>query len=160
MLFIYSTGISGQEKTERNHQPLSLKHAGNYAYGSNAEKEKVGSISLFAETDTTMLFYIDLNAGAPSYSMGSLYGRVKTKNNFGVFYRLNSSAGGCKLLFTFSDDEVIIETIDAQFSCGFGHGVSADGKFKKISKNQPDHFIDQEAQTIYFSKTKPEDYEK
>lgn len=134
-------------------------YEGYYEYGKNAEKERVGGIILFAETDSTLLFYIDLNAGAPSYSMGALYGRVKIKDNSGIFYKeINDSDTNCKWLFTFSKNNLILKTLDGEANCEFGHGVFADGTFKKANGNHPDSFMNQEGTIIYFSKTKPEAY--
>ena len=91
---------------------------------------------MFPETDSTLLFYIDLNKGAPSYSMGALYARIKMQGDIGIFYKKdNYSEEGCKWLFTFSGSTLTIKTLDGQYSCGFGHGVFGDGIFKKKKIN-------------------------
>ena len=57
----------------------TIKYTGTYQLGDDIEKERIGTITIYPETDTTVLFYIDLNRGAPSYNMGQLYGRLKVK---------------------------------------------------------------------------------
>jgi len=159
-LLLSCANMYGQTKVGSAHHLLTSKYAGIYGYGKDAEKERVGSITLFPETDSTMLFYIDLNRGAPSYNMGSLYGRLKIKDSIGLFYRASEYIRNeyCKWLFTFSKNKLVIKTIDGQYSCDFGYAVVGDGEFRKEGNSQPDFFIDPEEKTIYFVKTKPEDY--
>ena len=93
-------------------------------YGTNIEKERIGNISVFPETDTTILFYVDVNQGAPSYNMGELYGRVKIIDGRGTFYiKLDSSDKGCKWGFKFSKSMLSLKTIGDYFDCGFGNAV-------------------------------------
>lgn len=140
---------------------LTSKYAGIYSYGVNAEKERVVSITAFPETDTTVLFYIDLNVGAPSYNMGSLYGRVVIKNDTGTFYtKYDYEDNGCKWKFVFTNDNLSITTIDGQGDCGFGHAVFADGVFNKQLNKGEEYFENMEGKKVYFSKTMPEDYYK
>jgi hypothetical protein len=49
----------------------TAKYLGIYSYGDDVEKGKTGTVFIYPETDSTILFYIDLNRGAPSYNMGS-----------------------------------------------------------------------------------------
>jgi hypothetical protein len=161
IIFLLSFATIFGQKKSKSTQLVTLKYSGIYEYGKDAEKERVGCISLFAETDSTILFYIDLNRGAPSYNMGSLYGRVRIQTNSGTFYKQSSySDEGCKWLFTFSKNNVIIKTLDGQHSCDFGHNVFADGTFKRKKAIQPNSFINQLGETVFFDKTKPEDYKE
>jgi len=136
------------------------KFGGSYAYGKDIEKGRVGFIDVFPETDSTILFYLDLNRGAPSYNMGQLYGRIKIVNNSGVFYLANDGKG-CKFKLTFSKRLLFIKTIDEQWQCPFGGGVYADGTFKKFSNKVPTCFIGPTGEdTVYFRTTPPEEYNK
>ena len=157
-LLLFSVISFGQTKTNKF---LTSKYTGTYAYGRDIEKERIGTIFIFPETDTTILFYIDLNRGAPSYNMGSLYGRVKIVSNKGTFSTsFDSSNKGCKWTFLFSKNNLTIKTVDEQDYCGFGYAVFADGVFKRTSNRIISSFEDMEGKKIYFTKTKPEDYYK
>ncbi len=137
----------------------TLKYGGTYSYGSNVEKGRIGTIYIYPETDSTILFYIDLNRGAPSYNTGYLYGRVIIKNDNGTFYtKIDPAENGCKLIFKFSRSKLTIQSIEV--NCGFGGLVYADGEFKKISKKPLDYFEDVEGKKVYFKTTKPEEYNK
>ncbi len=154
------SNIHAQQSAKKNIRFRTEKYSGLYSYGSNSAKGAVGSISLCAESDSTILFYIDINRGAPSYNMGALYGRFKLKNDSGIFYmKYDFAVKGCKWKFKFLKEKLIIETID-EYDCGFGHAVYADGTFKRTSIKKPEHFETMEGTKVYFKKTKPEDYYK
>ncbi len=123
----------GQGTTEKINKLVTSKYAGTYSFGANIDKERIGTIFIYPETDTTVLFYIDLNRGAPSYNMGSLYGRVRITDGDGTFHsKLDFGDKGCKWTFRFSRNNLIIETVAGQDECGFGAHVFADGEFKKL----------------------------
>jgi hypothetical protein len=160
-LLLISIECCGQTKSTSNRILLTLKYAGQYGYGRNVEKERIGYLQIFPETDSTVLFYMDLNRGAPSYNMGALYGRVRIVNDTGTFFiKFDTLSKGCKLLFHFSKSKIDISTDGEQDDCYFGNGVEADGSFKKYSNKTKLYFENQEGKKIYFIETKPESYYK
>jgi hypothetical protein len=54
----------------------TTKYGGTYSFGDNAEKGPVGHLSVYPESDSSLLFYLDVNKGAPSFNMGMLLGRT------------------------------------------------------------------------------------
>jgi hypothetical protein len=159
-LLLLSLTSYTQTKSITNPNLLTAKYAGEYSYGKDIEKG-IGTIYLYPETKNTILFYIELHRGAPSYNMGSLYGRVKIINNKGIFYtKFDYADNGCKWDFTFTKNSLTIKTFDNEYECGFGNAVFADGTFKKRTNKIKNSFIDLEGTKIYFAKTKPEDYNK
>jgi hypothetical protein len=160
-LLLISFTCFGQSKASKTSKLKTSKFSGFYSYGNDIEKGRIGAIFIYAETDSTILFYIDLNRGAPSYNMGSLYGRVKMKNDSGTFYtKYDYNENGCKWTFNFTKNGLTINTIDNQTDCGFGHAVYADGTFKRQSNKIQEYFEDMEGKKVYFRKTTPEDYYK
>jgi hypothetical protein len=150
-LLLLSITSSGQTTT------MTEMYAGTYSYGDDVEKGRIGTIFIYPESDSTILFYIDLNRGAPSYNMGSLYGRVIIKNDSGIFYtKFDYAEKGCKWIFKFSKSNLNIKVIEDE--CGFGRAVYADGEFKRVSQKSLDYFEDMEGKKIYFKTTKPEEY--
>ncbi len=135
------------------------KYGGIFRYGSDVEKDRVGQITIFPETDSTVLFYFESNRGRPSYNIGSLYGRVKLAQDTGVFFqKIYSDDKGCKFSFKFTNGQLTLTSMDGFDDCGFGHGVYAHGTYKKTSKIVPLSFTDLESKEVFFQKTKPEDY--
>lgn len=134
---------------------LTSKYAGTYSYGSDMVNGRVGTILIYPETDSTILFYLDLNRGEPSYNMGSDYGRIKIVSSQGTYYTIESGADkGCKWDIQFKIGYLAINTIDEQDNCGFGYGVYPDGTFTQTSKMIPDFFENQEGEIMYFKDIK------
>jgi hypothetical protein len=160
LLSISIVGL-GQTGTTNSHKCLTSKYAGWYEYGRNIEKGRIGYLLIYPETDSTILFYIGLNRGAPSHNMGNLYGRIKILNDTGTFFtRFDSLEKGCELSFHFSNSKIEIITLNDRGDCEFGFGVYADGNFQKISDKVKEFFQDMEGKKVYFIKTKPENYYK
>jgi hypothetical protein len=138
----------------------TLKYAGKYTYGENAEKGPVGSIFIYPESDSTILFFIDISRGAPSYNMGQMYDRLIIVNNKGYYSsNVEGDEKGCKWLLTIENKVLTIETLDESHSCGFGGNVYADNHYKLKSNKIPKYFIDGHNHKVFFSKTSPEHYQ-
>lgn len=75
--------------------------------------------------------------GAPSYNSGSFIDTIKYQNNIAV-YKTTKEAS-CNITFTFSNKGITVEQYqaDINFGCDFGHGVFADGFYKKESSKIP-----------------------
>jgi hypothetical protein len=145
------------ETAENNAAP---NYAGVYEYGKDIEKEPVGQLTVFKEANGTYLFYLDVSTGAPSYNMGSLYGRLTVKDGKATYSnQLEYTDKPCTLDFTVAGETIKVAS-RKDTDCGFGNGVYADGDFKRTKTTQPDHFVNGEGTKVYFKNTTPEDYGK
>src|SRR5688500_988579 len=134
----------------------TLKYAGTYDMGKPTKERGHKGILIYPETDSTVLFFIDLVRGYPSHNMGSLFGRVKIVNDTGTFYtKLEYENNPCSWFFSFSEKAVDITSI--YNNCGFGNAVSSDGHYLRKKKKIPESFY-WGSEKIYFEKTRPEDY--
>jgi|GEM_PF-1165755 hypothetical protein len=150
-----SNQLISKETVHYSDSIFTKKYAGIYSYGSNVEEEPVGSLTVFPESDSTVLIYLDVCRGAPSYNLGQLRSRLAIQNDTALyFYKDQYADNGCKLLFAFTNEEINVTTIEGYEECGFGHAVYADGKFILSDKNIPAYFIGVEGDTIYFSELK------
>lgn len=139
----------------------TAKFAGVYKYGDSPEKGPTGQITIYPESDNSILFYIDISRGAPSYNMGNLYARVKIKSNKGIYYvKYEENENPCSFTLVFTKDKLTIKTAKDGYDCGFGGNVIVDGKYYKVKNAKFDNFIDMTGTKYFFAKTKPEDYEK
>lgn len=156
-LLCFSLCIYGQTTNDNINKLLTLKYAGTYI--NNDTVGTVGSISVYPETDSTILFYINLML-MRNYNSGSLYGRIKIKNDKGIFYRKYEGYDyGCKWTFKFSENNLNIKTIDGCSECGFGQNVYAYGDFRKNTNKIPDYFLDMTGEKkTFFKDKKPEDF--
>ena len=145
ILTLFSFTAYGQTESKRLQ---TMKYAGTFSSAT-------GTILIYPESDSTVLFYIDINRGAPSYNMGSLYDRLKIIKGHGTYV---SKDQGCQWTIQFSNDKLIIGTVKEFYDCGFGNGVLADGSFGQTSKKVPDHFVNGDGTKYFFKTTTPEKY--
>jgi len=158
MLSIRFYGQTAIKRTSPHY--LTTKYAGKYNYGK--KDSRVGFVTIYPESDSTILFYFESNRGAPGYNSGSLYEQVKILNDTGIYYlpARDSLDKGCKFSFIFTKDNLILTTINNLDDCGFGYGVFVDGKYARSSDKTPLNFTDRQSKEVFFGKTKPQDYLK
>jgi hypothetical protein len=136
---------------------LTNKHAGVYSWESTRAEGPSGEVTVYPETNSTILFYLYKNRGEPSFNMGDLYGRVTITNGTGVFNNANYPGSNCKFKISFSGEKLNIETLEGKEDCGFGGGIYADGEFTRTSTKKPEYFEGNERK-VYFKTTKPEQF--
>jgi len=143
------------QKTRKAQKLLTQKYAGEYGYGSDPDSGAIGFVSVYPESDSTVLFYLDLCKGAPSYNLGNIYGRLVLKSDSTIYNY--SEYENCKLKLSFYDDRLIINEVDSD--CFF-NGVSAGGTYQKTSDSTDKYFIGTADDTTYFSATSLKKWEK
>ncbi len=71
-----------------------------------------------------------------SANLGSASGEATIENNVAVF--VPQEYQKCKITMTFlPDGKLKVEQQGNDFDCGFGHNVTADGTYRKISRRKP-----------------------
>jgi hypothetical protein len=137
------------------------KYAGLYAYGKNVEKEKVGTIIIYPDSDSTVLFYFESNTGPASFKMDEYYGRLKVLNNIGTFItKHKDSEKGCQWKFTFSKKTVSIETVATENNCGLLAGITVDGNYGRQIKGIIEECLSLHGDAINFGALKPEAFNR
>lgn len=133
-----------------------VDHVGKYTYGNLKLGERSGTIYVYPDSENSIVFYLDLSRGAPSYNSGSLLGKAildKNKKDTFVYYSdvfdFNKD-DVCNFKITFTPKEASIITVNDKINCGFGYGVNADGVFIKQSNEIPVYYISGEGEKIYF----------
>ena len=157
LIIIFFTNCNVSKIASQTKQDTALQtedYAGVYSYKNGG----IGYVTIFAETDNTVLFHICINIGPKSYNSGETYGRILIKDGKSTF--TSPDYTNCKWELNIIGDTLKITTIDDNFSCGFGYSVTADGTYTRSDKTKPEFFEDRLGQKIYFSKTSPEDYYK
>ncbi|HET6226607.1 MAG TPA: hypothetical protein VFF27_10030 [Bacteroidia bacterium] len=137
------------------------KYAGLYAYGKNVEREKVGTIIIYPDSDSTVLFYFNSNTGPTAFKMDEYYGRLKVNNNIGIFTaRQKDSEKGCQWRFTFSKKTILIETVSTENNCGFMAGITVDGNYNRQIKGIIEECLSLQGDAINFGAIKPEAFNR
>jgi hypothetical protein len=140
---------------ENKHLKKLKTHAfgGLYSYGTIAQKGRVGCLTVYPETDTTLLFTLDLNIGEPAYNNGFTGGRLKLVNNQAMVSDSSFiSNTNCQWTIVFNNDTAILKTINERTNCGFGARVFVDGKYIRKNKKISHYFINPENEKTYFKK--------
>jgi hypothetical protein len=146
--------IEKKEDKKLKSEKLSSKiPIGTYIFG-NSPESPTGKLLFYPTSDSSVIFNIDLNKGAPSYNMGSLTERLVFKNNEAIFFESDSFGFNCKINFKFSGDKVVVSTDGDYSDCGFGNGVQADGEFKLIDSKIPKYYVTCEGEKSYFKDEK------
>src|SRR5882724_5595679 len=155
-LAIISLNTFGQTKKEI---VLSTsKYQGIYSFGKGATNGPVGQIMIYPDTDSTILFYVEISRGAPSYHLGSLYGRFKIKKGESIYYSKTYGELGCKWKVIIDKNLLTIKTLDNCYDCGFGANLIADNQYIRTKFAKPEYFTNGEGTKIFFSRTSPENY--
>lgn len=133
-LFLFSSFLVRSQSNE---------FAGSYAMGELPE-QRGGLLYLFPNSDSTLLFYIELGRGAPSYGSGAMVGEINlTSSNSWKFNKPDTSLDlSCELSFIFYTDSLKVSTANGSDECGYGFGVYSDGMYARTSRDIPTYFID------------------
>tara|TARA_B100000900_G_scaffold311419_1_gene270227 strand:+ start:523 stop:972 length:450 start_codon:yes stop_codon:yes gene_type:complete len=128
--------------------PLSIfsqNLGGRFSYGSSPDSGRTGSLDIYQESDSSIIFCLDLSRGAPSYNTGFKTARIIKEDNQWVFQSVDFN---CKLKFIILDDRVEIITLKGFDNCGYGFGVYSDGTYIRYETGNPEYYL------------QPPDYEK
>ena len=119
-------------------------------YDDPAYKKSGGEakITVYQESENSIMFYINIQKGPPSYNMGSLFGKVSVDNGTAVY---TSQEYDCKWSMTFTKNSLIIRTLQNKEDCGFGNAVYAEGTYKKVSSKNANYFINEDGKKVYFN---------
>jgi hypothetical protein len=123
---------------------------GVYAFGGEVDGDARGMVMIYPESDSTFLFRIDFNRGAPSYNMGLLAQRGKIVGDTGIYYREEPDAAeACEIRFYFRKD--FVQLVTQQGECGFGANVMVDHVYDRLESTVPQFYTGPEGDTVYFS---------
>lgn len=140
-----SNSLFANEPAKRH----TARFAGTYMFGSAIHKDADekdddyvgpgGTVLMYPESDSTMLFYMEVEKGEPANAIGRLTGKISLKSNKGIF-TMNNPQGIpiCKLSFQIEKRFLDIRTVDGLNDCGFGPGVRADNRFFRYSGEIPE----------------------
>ncbi|MGB0895858.1 MAG: hypothetical protein ACPGU9_06425 [Flavobacteriaceae bacterium] len=81
--------------------------SGTYQFGSDIEKESIGQIQLVHDTGNIYFIRLEVSKAAPSYSTSQLFTKLTINKNYAEY--LSKTNEGCKLQFTFSNNQIIIK---------------------------------------------------
>ncbi len=121
-----------------------INPTGTYSYSGktiikNEEKYgKFGTIQVKLLKGGKIAMSLYVCNGATAYNSGSFVDTLLYKNNTAI-YTIPQDDSSCKIVFTFKSKSISVLQTQANLNngCGFGHGVFANGDYKKISSKTP-----------------------
>ena len=127
-----------------NTAPTFINPTGSYKLDSKTEIKDGDTYGYFGEINVKLLknskiaFTLFVCKGAPSYNSGTIWDTLNYQNNVSI-YKTSEDSSTCKIVLSFKKSGLTIEQhqADLNFGCGFGHGVFADGFYKKTSSKIP-----------------------
>lgn len=129
-----------------------VEYAGTYTYGTTPDSGRTGVIYVYPNSDTTLLFYLELNRGAPSYNSGAIVGQMNIYRPGEADFSMikENDLINCSMNLWFTNDSLFIRTNDKADDCGYGHAVYSRGDFKRTNKQKPEFFIDRSGEKTWF----------
>lgn len=130
----------------------SQKWAGTYGYGTHPDSGRTGYLKLYPNSDSTLIFSLDLNRGAPSYNSGELVGELILQSDTSGSFSKNSLDDfiQCQLTFIRDDKSIWIHNTMENDECGYGHGVFSYGQYLLKDSSIPLSFTTGEGKEIEF----------
>lgn len=146
-------GTKSQNKETATIAADSIPHYGGiYAFGDTLQHERAyGKAYIYPENDSTLIFYVFISNGAPSYNSGSIDGKISVHNGKATFRtRFGDAETECVLYFDFRGDTLTIVQKNDECQCGFGNGVYLEDEFSRITSEIPSYFVTITNDKVYF----------
>lgn len=139
----------GTESTKN----IEQGYEGIYTFGDTEKREEHhGEVYVYPGNDSTALFYLYVNKGAPAYNSGSIDGRIMLINGKGIFRKhIPYEDNDCILYFEFAGNTLSIKEDDTDCDCGFGFEVYADGTYLRTFFEIPKFYTTITNEKIFFS---------
>jgi hypothetical protein len=113
--------------------PAKPSWTGMYELGSF---EKGGGTLLVIDDAEGTRFQLQLTRGGEANNMGFLEGRLTLKDGMATHIRRGESH--CEITFRFVRETVVLkQTVGSSAECEFGHGVYAEGTYRRTSRKKP-----------------------
>ncbi len=129
-----------EEDAEFIKEYATSKYLGIYGFDfSNEVEGNQGLLLIYPESDTSVLFHINVCIGSPSFNLGITTGRLIVKND-SALYQPAEYESTCKIKFYFMNNEIKLETVSGFGECGFGMNVYADATYKLQKKVTPKYY--------------------
>lgn len=130
-------------------------YKGYYYYSVEGGSGAFGSLRIYPETDTTFLFYVEVNRGAPGYNSGAMYSRAYRVD--AERFEAKDPYADCRFELKYSDRSFSIKDLGPEASTCCGANVGLDGCYPQQNDSIYEYFTTRTGgDTIFFDKISPE----
>jgi hypothetical protein len=138
---------------------LTTAYAGEYNWGDPTRKQAGGTLTVYPESDSTVLVYFDSSNGPPAFHLGMLLQRaVVRRGTARLSFQNDAEDTGCQLAIAFTPQAAVVKTLKGQDNCDLGAGVYADATYRRTSTAVPQQFVNDEGTAVKFKGLNPEKY--
>lgn len=139
--------------------PRTALYAGEYNWGDPRREQAGGTLTVYPESDSTVLVYFDISNGPPAFHLGALLQRAVLRSGVAqCAFKEDYAETGCRLSIAFTPQAARVTTAPGYGECGFGQGVSADETYRRTSTAIPQQFVSGEGKTVKFQGLDPQKY--
>ena len=136
----------------------TTRYAGTYRWREADNPEMGGTLAVYPESDSTILFYLESNDGAPAYHMANVFGRAHLRGDTATYFgKAAEDAHGCRLKIGFSPAAArVLMASGAENDCFFGGSFTPAGLYQRTSHTIPQQVIDDAGDTLRFAHLPPD----
>lgn len=133
-------------------------YAGEYRWREAEKDDMGGTLTVYPESDSTILFSLEANGGAPSYLMANAFGRARLRGDTATYFgKAPDDKQGCRLKIGFSPKAATVILVSrTDNDCFFGGNFTPDGTYQRTSRNVPQQVIDGAGDTLRFAHLPPD----
>jgi hypothetical protein len=140
--------------------PRTTQYAGEYNWGDPRRKQAGGTLTVYPESDSTVLVYFDISNGPPAFHLGALLQRAVVRGGVArCAFKEDYAETGCRLTIAFTPQAASVKTEQGYGECGFGQGVAADETYRRTSTAIPTQFVNDEGTAVKFKGLDPAKYQ-
>lgn len=141
-------------------EPRTASYAGEYNWGDPKRQQAGGTLTVYPESDSTVLVYFDISNGPPAFHLGALLQRAVVRGGVArCAFKQDYAETGCRLTVAFTPQAARVKTEQGYGECGFGQGVSADETYRRTSTAIPQQFVNGEGTAVKFKGLDPANYQ-
>lgn len=138
----------------------TTQYAGEYNWGDPKRQQAGGTLTVYPESDSTVLVYFDISNGPPAFHLGALLQRAVVRGGIArCAFKEDYAETGCRLTIAFTPQAARVKTEQGYGECGFGQGVSADETYRRTSTAIPQQFVNGEGAAVKFKGLDPNNYQ-
>lgn len=136
----------------------TTRYAGEYRWREADKDDMGGTLTVYPESDSTILFQVDANGGAPAYNMAGVFGRAHLRGDTATYFgKAPEDAHGCRLKIGFSPKAAkVILVSQGENDCYFGGSFTPEATYRRTSHTVPQQVISDGNDTLRFAHLPPD----
>ena len=138
--------------------PATMRYAGEYRWREDEKDDMGGTLTVYPESDSTILFQVDANGGAPAYNMAGVFGRAHLRGDTATYFgKAPEDKHGCRLKIGFSPKAAkVILVSQGENDCYFGGSFTPEATYRRTSHAVPQQVISAGNDTLRFAHLPPD----